>query len=117
MSDERENAACRDTFDLVHGFVIASMQGELAEDEITDFEQLLRDRPDARRLYAVYLADTIKLPAILSAAVAGSQSGGPLGDGIRSGKPLPAQPNRAPAPAAPAAVAGLGVLGRSRRLC
>ncbi len=60
------NTPCRDLFDLVHGFAIASIQGELTDDEITDFEQLLRDNPEARRLYAMYLSDTVGLVAALS---------------------------------------------------
>ncbi len=60
------NTPCRDLFDLVHGFAIASIQGELTDDEITDFEQLLRDNPEARRLYAMYLSDTVGLVVALS---------------------------------------------------
>jgi hypothetical protein len=60
-----EDVGRRDFFDLVHGFVTASREGELTESEIADFEQLLADNPEARRLYAEYLEATLALPSVL----------------------------------------------------
>ena len=97
MKGDREDSFCRDTFDLVHGFVIASMQGELSEEEVADFEQLLRDSREARRLYAAYLEDTIQVVGLLS----------------NSSEPSAAPAAAALAEAAPAAagLAGAGLAG------
>jgi hypothetical protein len=63
-------------FDLVHSFVTASLQGELTNGEVEDFEQLLRDNAEARQAYARYLETTLLIPRMLAtlAAEAG-QSG------------------------------------------
>jgi hypothetical protein len=56
-----------DAFELVHGFVTASLQGELSDGEVEDFEALLRDNAELRRVYARYLETTAQIPRMLAA--------------------------------------------------
>ncbi len=63
---EPDDSGRRDHFELVHGFVTASREGELTECEIADFEQLLRENAAVRRLYSEYLEVTLALPALLA---------------------------------------------------
>lgn len=72
---EREDAGRRDIFELVHGFVTASREGELTENEIADFEQLLCDNADAQRLYSEYLEATLALPPLLAGQPANPSAG------------------------------------------
>ena len=51
-----------DMFELVHSFVTASLQDELTNDEVEDFERLLQDNPDARQAYARYIETTLLIP-------------------------------------------------------
>ena len=55
-----------DAFDLVHGFVTASLQGELREGEDEDFAQLLQDNADLRHVYVRYLEMTAQMPRMLA---------------------------------------------------
>jgi hypothetical protein len=56
-----------DAFELVHSFVTASLQGELTEGEIEDFETLLQGNAELQRVYANYLNATLQIPRMLAA--------------------------------------------------
>jgi len=107
-----------DAFELVHAFVTASLQGELTAGEVEDFEALLRDDAELRRVYAHYLELTAQIPRMLAAGAANKGQGEP-GKRRAGSAPLPA--GASPAAAAPArlpmpspASATRNVLGRLR---
>ena len=85
-----------DAFELVHGFVTASLQGELREGEDEDFAQLLQDNANLRRVYVRYLEMTAHIPRMLAALEGGRKlpdsklSPLPVDQGVASGLMGPA---------------------------
>ena len=73
-----ESSQDRDLFELVHSFVTASLQGELLDGEVEDFERLLQDNADARKIYTCYIETTLRMPRMLAtlAAEAGQKEQG-----------------------------------------
>lgn len=80
-----------DAFDLVHDFVTASLLGELDANEVEDFEELLRDDAELRRMYACYLELTAQIPRMLMTDVAKNEKGtqGQREEAVATPKDLP----------------------------
>ncbi len=100
-----QNRQLPDVFDLVHDFVTASRQDNLNHGEVENFEGFLRDRPDARRIYARYLETTILMPRLLTKLEAAS--------GFSAAKsPPPGVADRSSGETGPPSLGFLGELGR-----
>ena len=72
-----ENIPVNDAFALVHTFLTRSIQGELTDAEISDFELLLRDNAKVRQCYIRYIEMTRLMPRLFASQEAGATHAGP----------------------------------------
>ena len=63
MSDTRQSQ--QELLERIHRFAVAGESNEVAEDDWSDFEQLLIDNDDACRLYVAYMGVSALLPAVI----------------------------------------------------
>jgi hypothetical protein len=71
-----------DLYAQIHELVTARMLGQLTPDEFQQLEQLLRTRPDARRIYVRYVEETLGLQAMLGSPGEIRQSAAAVADNL-----------------------------------
>ncbi len=104
-----------DLFELVHGFVMAGMAGALTDAEVADFEQLLGDNAEARRIYLEYIEISVHLPRVLvalEAEVSPAEAPADLGPRVCAGPPSRAGRGGEGGPPVSTVLGFLGDVGR-----
>ena len=66
MTTSKQYTSGDDLFAAVHDFVTRTLEGQVTQDDVDRFEELLRDNPEAESLYIEYLRTTVALPGAMA---------------------------------------------------
>ena len=72
-------------FERIEALVLAAERGELSAAEMEELDRLVRDDPQARRLYAQYIVETVDLHSWAACSDDGGFSSGFVGEDRRAG--------------------------------